>query len=150
MRILTKKQKMILIFLLQITSIFAKKGNDLNSTLSENPNLLKISYKTKQVNLFVQPRFNTSCDLESLEAANECEARVLIFNDVRILLQSNFSSKSYFFGKPYSKQDLQLIFSECSENCEDQSCVAKCQRDFYINIDCKHYFLKILRNFCRS
>ena len=68
---------MILIFLLHLSSIFAKKGDAGNSTLSEN--LLEISYKTKQVNLFGQPRFNTSCDQDSLEAANECEDRVLIF-----------------------------------------------------------------------
>ena len=58
-----------------------------------------------------------------------------------------FSSESLCFLKPYSKQDLQIIFSECSENCEDQSCVAKCQRDFYINIDCKPEVLKILQVF---
>ena len=56
---------------------------------------------------------------------------------VRVLIQPKFSSKSYYFSHPYPKQDLQIIFSECSENCEDQPCVAKCQRDFYINIDCK-------------
>ena len=70
---------MILIFLLNFSSIFAKNGYDGNSTLSENRNSLEILDKTKQVNLFGQPRFNTSCDQESLEAANECEVRVLIF-----------------------------------------------------------------------
>ena len=70
---------MILIFLLHISSIFAKKGNAGNSTLSESRKLYEILDKTKQVNLSGQPRFNTSCDLESLEAANECEARVSIF-----------------------------------------------------------------------
>ena len=68
---------MILIFLLNFSSIFAKKGNDGNSTLLGNLNLYEIQDQTKQVNLFGQPRFNTSCDLESLEAANECEDRVL-------------------------------------------------------------------------
>ena len=70
---------MIWIFLLNISSIFAKKGNDRNSTLPENRNLYGISDKTTLANLFGQPRFNTSCDLESLEAANECEDRVLNF-----------------------------------------------------------------------
>ena len=45
--------------------------------LLENLYLYEIQDQTKQVNLFGQPRFNTSCDLESLQAANECEARVL-------------------------------------------------------------------------
>ena len=45
--------------------------------------------------------------------------------------------KKLLFPDPYSKKDLQIIFSQCSENCEDQPCVAKCQRDFYVNIDCK-------------
>jgi len=92
---------MLLIFLLHVSSTFAKKEDGWNSTLFKN----EIQDRTKQVNLYGQPRFNTSCDLESLEAANECE------------------------------KDLQIVFSECSENCEDQPCVAKCQRDFYINID---------------
>ena len=70
---------MILIFLLHISSIFAKKENDGNSSLSENRNLYEIPVRTKHVNLFVQPRFNTSCDIESLEAAKECEAPVLNF-----------------------------------------------------------------------
>ena len=67
---------MILIISLYISSIFAKNGNDGNSKSSENRDFLEISDKTKQFNLFAQPRFNTSCDLESLEAANECEDRV--------------------------------------------------------------------------
>ena len=71
---------MILIFLLNISSIFAKKGNGGNSTLSENRNSYEIQDQSKQVNLFGQPRFNTSCDHESLEAANECEDRVQIFS----------------------------------------------------------------------
>ena len=70
---------MILIFLLNISSIFAKKGNDGNSILLENRNLYEISDQTKQGNLFRQPRFNASCDPESLEAANECEDRVFNF-----------------------------------------------------------------------
>ena len=78
---------MILIFLLHISSIFAKKGNGGNSTLSVSRNLLEIPNKTKQVNLFGQPRFNTSCDLQSLEAANECEARVLNFSNSEIFHQ---------------------------------------------------------------
>ena len=36
-----------------------------------------------------------------------------------------------------AKKDLQETFADCTENCEDQSCVGKCQRDFYVNIDCK-------------
>ena len=64
---------MTLIFLLRISSIFAKKEDGWNSTLFEN----EILDSKKQGNLFGQPRFNTSCDLESLEAANECEVRVL-------------------------------------------------------------------------
>jgi len=70
---------MILIFLLHISSIFAKKGNDGNSTHIGSRNLLEISDKTQQVNLYGQPRFNTSCDLESLEAAYECEVRVYFY-----------------------------------------------------------------------
>ena len=70
---------MILIFFLHLSSIFAKKGNAGNSTLSENRTLFEIPDQTEQVNLFGQPRFNTSCDQESLEAANECEDRVWIF-----------------------------------------------------------------------
>ena len=90
---------MILIFLLNISSIFANKGNDGNSTVRESRNLLKISDKTRQVNLYGQPRFNTSCDLESLEAAYECEVRVYC-------LFRNFSCKNlntmkilYFLSK---------------------------------------------------
>ena len=67
---------MILIFLLNFSSIFAKKRNDGDSTLLGNVNWYEIQDQTQQVKLFGQPRFNTSCDLESLEAANECEARV--------------------------------------------------------------------------
>ena len=63
---------MTLIFLLHISSLFAKKEDGWNSTLFDN----KIQDPRKG-NLFGQPRFNTSCDLESLEAANECEVRVL-------------------------------------------------------------------------
>ena len=61
------------IFLLHISSIFAKKEDAWNSTLFEN----EILNQRNQGYLFGQPRFNTSCDLESLEAANECEVRVL-------------------------------------------------------------------------
>ena len=68
---------MILIFLLQISSISARKGIHGNSTLSENGILYEITDNKKQGNLFGQLRFNTSCDLGSLEAANECEARIL-------------------------------------------------------------------------
>ena len=68
---------MTLIFLLFISSIFAKKEDSWNSTLVVSRNLHGIQDGTKQENLFGQPRFNTSCDLESLEAANECEVRVL-------------------------------------------------------------------------
>ena len=64
-------KEMILKVLLHISSIFAEKEIDDYSTLSEN--------NYSKLNLYVQPRFNTSCDLESLEAANECEARVLNF-----------------------------------------------------------------------
>merc|ERR1711868_227945 len=105
---------MILLFLLHISSIFAKKGNDGNSTVRGSRNLLEMSDKIQQVDLYGQPRFNTSCDLESLEAAYECE------------------------------QYLQSFFSDCSENCEDQSCVSKCQRDFYINVACKSLFLEVV------
>ena len=66
-------QKMTLIFLLHISSLLAKKEDRWNSTLFEN----EIQDQTKLENLFGQPKFNTSCDLESLEAANECELRVL-------------------------------------------------------------------------
>ena len=66
-------KKMTLIFLLHISSIFAKKEDGLNTTLFEN----EILDQSQQGNFFGQPRFNSSCDLESLEAANECEARVL-------------------------------------------------------------------------
>jgi len=136
---------MILIFSLNILSIFAKKGNDGNSTLSENGNFYEIPDKTEQVNSYGQPRFNTDCDIESLEAANECEARVLIFLWLTNMLYKDFNIIKFFiqkllFSNPYSKKDLQMIFLECSENCEDQPCVAKCQRDFYINIDCKLAF----------
>ena len=146
---------MILIFLLNFSSSFAKNGYDGNSTLSENRDLLKILDKTKQVNLFGQPRFNTSCDLESLEATNECEVRVSNFflrvlkfltNCIMLELERiKLFILKLFFSNPYSKQDLQLIFSECSENCEDQPCVAKCQRDFYISIDCKRWISTICR-----
>ena len=68
---------MILIFFLHISGISAKKRIDGNSNLSENGTLYEITDNKKQGNLFGQPRFNTSCDLESLEAANECEARFL-------------------------------------------------------------------------
>ena len=64
---------MTLIFLFHISSIFAKNEDGWNSTLVEND----ILDHGKQGNLFGQPRFNTSCDLVSLEAANECEVRVL-------------------------------------------------------------------------
>ena len=64
---------MTLIFLLRISSLFAKKEDGSNSILFEN----EILDQRKQGNLSGQPRFNTSCDLESLEAANECEVRVL-------------------------------------------------------------------------
>ena len=64
---------MSLIVLLHISSIFAR--NDGNSTVIVSRNLLEIPDKTKPVNFFGKPRFNTSCDLESLEAAYECEAR---------------------------------------------------------------------------
>ena len=70
---------MILIFFFHLSSIFAEKRNAGNSTLSENRTLFEIPDKRKPVNLFGHPRFNTSCDQESLEAANECEDRVLIF-----------------------------------------------------------------------
>ena len=63
---------MTLIFLLHISSIFAKKEDGWNSTLFEKEIL-----DPMKGNLFGQPRFNTSCDLESLEATNECEVRVL-------------------------------------------------------------------------
>ena len=61
-----------MIFLLLISSLFAKKEDGWNSTLFENKIL-----DPRKGNLLGQPRFNTSCDLESLEAANECEVRVL-------------------------------------------------------------------------
>ena len=64
---------MTLIFLLRLSSLFAKKEDGGNLTLFEN----EILDETKQENLFGQPKFNTSCDLESLDAANECEVRVL-------------------------------------------------------------------------
>ena len=67
---------MTLIFLLHISSILAEKEDGRNSTL-ESRNFYEVQDSTKQGNLFGQPRFNTSCDLESLEAANECEVRVL-------------------------------------------------------------------------
>ena len=63
---------MTLVFLLRIPSLFAKREDGWNSTLFENEIL-----EPRKGNLFGQPRFNTSCDLESLEAANECEVRVL-------------------------------------------------------------------------
>ena len=63
---------MTLILLLHISSLFAKKEDGWNSTLFEN----EILDQGKQGNLFGQPKFNTSCDLESLEAAIECEVRV--------------------------------------------------------------------------
>ena len=139
---------MILIILIHILSISAKKRNDGHSTLSESRDLLEMSDKIKLVNFHGQPRFNTSCDLESLEAANECEARVLIccnyeiFNIGRIWIQI-FRLK--VTSDPYCKQDLKLIFSECSQNCENQPCVAECQRDFYINIDCKHKYYYVFQ-----
>ena len=68
---------MTLIFLLHISSILAKKEDGGNLSLFESRNLHEIQDGTKQENLFSQPRFNTSCDLESLEAANECEVWVL-------------------------------------------------------------------------
>ena len=46
-------------------------------TLFESRNFFETQDRTKQENLLGQPRFNTSCDLESLEAANDCEVRVL-------------------------------------------------------------------------
>ena len=68
---------MALIFLLHISSLFAKKENSGKLTLFESQNFYEIQDSTKQGNLLGQPRFNTSCDIESLEAANECEVRVL-------------------------------------------------------------------------
>ena len=35
------------------------------------------------------------------------------------------------------KQDLEMTFKDCIENCEDQGCASNCRRDFYIKIDCK-------------
>ena len=35
------------------------------------------------------------------------------------------------------QQDLEMTFTDCIENCEDQGCASNCRRDFYIKIDCK-------------
>ena len=86
---------MILIFLLHITSIFAK---DRNSPDKEGRNLLEISDKTQHFILYGQPRFNTSCDLESSVAAYECEDRVLLFL-IRNFSCKNLNTIKYFLSK---------------------------------------------------
>ena len=64
---------MILIFLLFLRDIFANNGyNEISIENFENGFIDKVGEK----NYFGQPRFNASCDDESLEAAAECEDRV--------------------------------------------------------------------------
>ena len=64
---------MILIFLLFLREIFANNRYDGISTET-----FEIGFMDKggEKKYFGQPRFNASCDDESLEAAAECEERV--------------------------------------------------------------------------
>lgn len=41
------------------------------------------------------------------------------------------------FNNLIEKEDLQNNFLNCADSCEDKTCVSKCQRDFYLNIDSK-------------
>ena len=64
---------MILIFFLYLREIFANNQyNEFSIENFENGFIDTVGEK----NYFGQPRFNASCDDESLEAAAECEARV--------------------------------------------------------------------------
>ena len=65
---------MILVFLLYLRGIFAKnRFYEISNERMGNEFLKKIG----EENYFGQPRFNASCDKESLEAATECEERNL-------------------------------------------------------------------------
>ena len=64
---------MILIFLLYLRGIFAiNRFNEISIEKFENG----FFGKNGEKKYFGQPRFNASCDDESLEAAAECEERV--------------------------------------------------------------------------
>jgi len=73
---------------------------------------MKIGFSTENENFlasggfFGQPKFNSSCDSDSLDAAVECEENLL------------------------------AILVNCADTCsDDQACVGACQREFFINIE---------------
>ena len=63
---------MILVFFLYLRGIFANnRYNEISNERMGNEFLETVGEK----NYLGQPRFNASCDKESLEAATECEDR---------------------------------------------------------------------------
>ena len=63
---------MILVFLLYLRGIFA---NNQYNEISNEKMSAEFLEKFGEKNYFGQPRFNTSCDDKSLDAADECEER---------------------------------------------------------------------------
>ena len=48
-----------------------------------------------------------------------------------------------FFDKlPINKQELESDLIKCVGNCDEQTCIGQCQREFYMNIDCKSSKIK--------
>lgn len=69
-------RKMILSFLILVTGSY---GINLLNEIVRGKSY-EISKKYEQEKIITQPRFNTNCDTESLNAARECEERALQFD----------------------------------------------------------------------